>query len=79
MRSILLFIFLSMLVACRHNKGASNEFKDAKTHPSEQIGKGHKKAADKADHDFKKNQRKSKKAGEKKNAKFFKKKRFWQK
>lgn len=53
----------------------TNEYRDAKTHPSEEIQKGHKKAAKQADKDFRKNQKKTKKALAKKNNKFFNKKK----
>ncbi len=51
-RIFILFIFsISILASCR-SQGASNKYKSAKNHPSEQISKENKKAAKKAQKDF---------------------------
>lgn len=75
MKKLLLFLIPVFLLASCRPHYTTNEYRDAKTHPSEEIQKGHKKAAKQADKDFRKNQKKSKKAIEKKNGSFFKKKK----
>lgn len=74
---ILSLVFASalLLLASCKSHDVTNEYRDAKSHPSEEIAKGHKKAAKKAQRDFVKNQKANKKAINKKNSKFFKTKR----
>jgi hypothetical protein len=62
-----------LLVSCRGNKGATNEYKNAKVHPSETIAKEHKRESKKAHNVFLKTQKKNKKAYNKKHSKFSKK------
>jgi hypothetical protein len=62
MKFLLSFIFaLSVLASCK-SKGATNEYKNAKHHPSETIAKENKKGAKKARRDFLKTQKKNNKA-----------------
>jgi hypothetical protein len=62
MLRILGFILcLSFFAACRSH-GPTNEYKNAKHHPSEQISNENKKASKKARRDFLKTQKKNKKA-----------------
>ena len=65
---------VSLLASCR-SQGASNEYKSAKHHPSEQISKENKKAAKKAQKDFLKQQKKNNKAIGKKGGIWSKKKK----
>ena len=62
MKFLLGFIFfLSLLASCK-SQGATNEYKNAKHHPSETISKENKKATKKAHRDFLKTQKKNNKA-----------------
>lgn len=70
---ILGFTASLMMVSCKSNKGATNEYKNAKVHPSETIAKEHKRESKKAHKVFLKQQKKNKKAINKKNGTFFKK------
>ena len=74
MRYFISFLLLTVLgfSSCKGRHETTNEYRDAKTHASEEIGKAHKKAAKKARHDFATNQKKNKKSMEKKNKTFFK-------
>ncbi|GAB4145838.1 MAG: hypothetical protein Fur0041_20360 [Bacteroidia bacterium] len=69
----IIFLFFVLAPSCKSNKGATNEYKNARVHPSETIAKEHKKASKKAERDFLKNQKKNKKKMQKKNSGFFKK------
>jgi len=60
-RIIGFIICLSYLVSCR-SQGASNKYKDAKHHPSEEMNKESKKADKKIRKKFLKTQKKNKKA-----------------
>jgi hypothetical protein len=62
MKVLLGFIFCLTLLASCKSKGATNEYKNAKHHPSEQISKENKKAAKKAQKDFLHQQKKNNKA-----------------
>jgi hypothetical protein len=62
-----------LIASCKSNKGATNEYKNAKVHPSETIAKEHKRESKKAHKVFLKNQKKNKKAYNKKHSKFSKK------
>lgn len=77
-RILAIGFFFTLFVSCKHDKAGTNSYKDAKTHPSETIAKEQKKASDKADHDFKKNQRKNKKSlsGGRKGSKIWNKKKY---
>lgn len=55
------FTLLLSAGACKNRGGATNEYRNAKVHPSETIAKDHKKAAKKARKDFKKTMKKNKK------------------
>ncbi len=64
MKSLFYLLSISLLLsagACKNRGGATNEYRNAKTHPSESIAKEHKKAAKKARKDFKKTMKKNKK------------------
>ncbi len=63
MMARILFIFFSilMLASCR-SQGASNKYKDAKHHPSEDLSNEGKKANKKAHKDFLATQKKNNKA-----------------
>ncbi len=74
-RIIILFIFsISILASCR-SQGATNEYKNAKNHPSEQIAKENKAKAKKAQKDFLRTQKKNKQNTIKKGNRWTKKKR----
>ena len=75
MRSFIGFIFCICLLASCRSQGASNEYKSAKHHPSEQISKENKSKAKKAQKDFLKTQKKNKKAMSKKGGMWSKKKK----
>lgn len=77
MKKILLLSALAgmFVLSCKHNEGASNPYRDAKHHPSEEIAAGQKKASKQADHDFRKNQKRTKKSQVKKGNKWAKKKK----
>jgi hypothetical protein len=62
---------ISLLASCKSHE-VTNEYRDAKTHPSETISKAHKRATKRGKKDFVKNQKKAKKAMNKKNGTFFK-------
>lgn len=58
---LLFFAFsLSLLASC-HPHATTNKYRDAKTHPSEEMGKENKKAAKRAQHVFLKTQKKNNK------------------
>jgi hypothetical protein len=71
-------ICLSYLASCR-SQGASNEYKDAKHHPSEQISNENKKANKKQHKDFLKTQKKNNKAIGKRGSVWSKKKKQYTK
>ncbi len=48
-------------VSCKHNEGASNEYKDAKVHPSDREAKTRKKMTKKAEKQARKNLKKARK------------------
>ncbi|TND01159.1 MAG: hypothetical protein FD123_4280 [Bacteroidetes bacterium] len=52
---------LLALASCKGSEAGVNKYKNAKHKPSEEIQKGHKKAAKKAQRDFKKQLKKNKK------------------
>ncbi|MGL4598784.1 MAG: hypothetical protein ACRCYO_14805 [Bacteroidia bacterium] len=54
-------VLVFALTSCRRNQGASNPYKDARKHPSDQIAKEHKKGSKKAHKIFLKTQKKNKK------------------
>jgi hypothetical protein len=56
-----LTLFVIGLTSCRRNQGASNPYKDAKRHPSDQIAKEHARGSKKAHKIFLKTQKKNKK------------------
>jgi hypothetical protein len=59
---LLLFTVLSLsFVSCKHNEGASNEYKDAKTHPSDREAKSRKKLTKKAEKQARKSLKKARK------------------
>jgi|GEM_PF-6926289 hypothetical protein len=49
------------LSSCKHNQGASNEYKDAKTHPSDREAKSRKKMTKKAEKQARKQLKKARK------------------
>lgn len=59
--SLLLLASFALLASCKGNDGATNEYRNAKHHPSEQIAAEHKKAGKKAQKDFKKQLKRNKK------------------
>jgi hypothetical protein len=59
---LLAFAFSMLLASCKHNQGASNEFKDAKVHPSDREAKDRKKQTDKAEKEARKRLKKARKA-----------------
>jgi len=63
MRYILTFVFACSILfaSCKHNQGASNEFKDAKVHPSDREAKDRKKQTDKAEKEARKRLKKARK------------------
>ncbi|MDQ3111901.1 MAG: hypothetical protein M3R17_18600 [Bacteroidota bacterium] len=65
---------LSFFVACRSH-GPTNEYKNAKNHPSDQHNKEGKKATKKAHRDFLKTQKKNNKAISKRGGMWSKKKK----
>ena len=50
-----------LVVSCKHNQGASNEYRDAKTHPSDREAKDRKKFTKKAEKQARKNLKKARK------------------
>lgn len=73
------FIFcISILASCR-SRGATNDYKNAKNHPSEQISKENKTKAKKAQRDFLRTQKKNKKNTIKKGNRWTKKKKKYTK
>lgn len=63
MRYFLISVFACSLAfaSCKHNEGASNEYKDAKTHPSDREAKTRKKMMKKAEKDARKRLKKARK------------------
>lgn len=63
MRYLLTLAFACSLVfvSCKHNKGAYNEYKDAKVHPSDRDAKERKKLTKKAEKQARKNLKKARK------------------
>ena len=59
--SLGIIALLLSAASCKNRGGATNEYRNAKTHPSEIIGKEHAKAAKKNRKDFKKLMKKNKK------------------
>lgn len=75
MRFLLIpFLSLSLLfVACKHNEGPTNDYKNAKTHPSDREAKSRKKLTKAAEKQAHKNMRHARKAQRKKQRGWFKK------
>jgi hypothetical protein len=73
------FIFCLALLASCKSKGATNEYKNAKHHPSETIVKENKKAAKKARKDFQAQKKRAIKNGAKQGKVWGKKKKQYTK
>lgn len=59
----ILFLGVSaLLFSCKGSEPGVNKYKNARHKPSEEIAKGHKKAAKKGQRDFKKQLKKNKKS-----------------
>lgn len=58
---VLLFSFSLVFVSCKHNQGPTNEYKNAKTHPSDTEAKDRKKMNKKAEKEARKRLKKARK------------------
>lgn len=72
---ILLSFILLILIpesSCRSRGGPTNEYRNARTHPSETIASGHKRLERRAKRALKRNERRARRNANKRNSDFFK-------